>query len=110
MKLGTETGSLVNHMLSGSASEPSLGMGATVLYWTDRKAGTIVRVTPHTFTDQLDRVTRTDRNGMSEDQTYDCQPDPDGATYVFRRTKRGWRSSGVGVLIGQRRHYHDYSF
>lgn len=47
MKLGSQTGSLVNHIHSrGVIGQPSLtiGMGATELLWTDRHALTIVEI------------------------------------------------------------------
>jgi len=46
MKLGTDTGSAINHLYSRmtkDAPEPVEGMDATVLSWTDRYAGKIVR-------------------------------------------------------------------
>ena len=92
MKIGVETGSLMNYVLADSGPEPKVGMGATVLHWSDRSAGTIIKVTKNTFVVQEDKATRTDDNGMSESQSYDFVPDPNGATYTFRRTKRGWRS------------------
>jgi len=109
MKLGRETGSVVNHLMSGGIA-PEVGMGATVLHWTDRTAGTIIKVTPKTFTMQADNAVRTDENGMSEVQSYQYTPDPNGRLFVFRLTKRGWRCKGLGVCIGERRQYHDYSF
>jgi hypothetical protein len=47
MKLGTETGSVVNHLYSRAVigqPEPEVGMGVTMLFWTDRAPGTIQRV------------------------------------------------------------------
>ena len=38
-------GSLVNLVLDGSKPhEPEVGMGATILYWSDRSAATIMKV------------------------------------------------------------------
>ena len=120
MRLGTETNSLVNHLYSGAKmKEPEVGMGATVLCWTDRKAGTIVEVTDAGFTVQLDKATRTDNYGMSDTQHYAYEPDPSGSKYTFARVKRGkakgaWRENGSptgnGVLIGHRDHHYDFSF
>ena len=107
---GTETGSLMNHLLSRGNVAPQVGMGVTLLFWTDREAGTIIKVNPKTFTVQMDHAKRTDNNGMSESQEYEYTPNPNGRIYVFRLTKKGWRSKGTGCLIGQRRQYHDYSF
>lgn len=113
MKAGTETGSLMNHvMASGKQAEPKVGDGATICMWTDRKAGTIVKVTPTQVHVREDKATRTDKNGMSDSQEYTYEPDENGALTVFRKTKRGWRSTGGGsyLTIGVRRAYHDFSF
>lgn len=43
MKLGTQTGSLINHIMSNTvSSEIKVGMGATFLSWTDRHPGTLI--------------------------------------------------------------------
>ena len=121
MKLGTETGSLVNCLYNSATKiPPKVGMGATVLGWTDRHAGTITQVTEDgLFTVQEDKATRTDQNGMSEAQTYEYEPDPNGRLYHFSPVRRGnskgqirenGRKDGSGVLIGERRKYHDFSF
>jgi hypothetical protein len=120
MKAGTETGSLINHLYSRAAQiKPQVGMGATILCWTDRHAGTIIEVTADSFVVQEDRATRTDKNGMSDCQSYSYEPDPNGPRTTFKRVKRGkakgdWRENGVkdgrGVLIGRRDKHHDYSF
>jgi hypothetical protein len=110
MKAGTETGSLMNHVMSRGETKPEVGMGATILMWTDRKAGTIIKVTPTQVHVQVDKATRTDTNGMSESQEYAYERDTNGAVYVFRMTKRGYRCNGNGLGIGYRRAYHDYSF
>lgn len=119
MKAGTETGSLANHMYSrtvvhgsdGKPLQPVVGMGVTILMWTDRHAGTVVKVTPTQIHVQRDKATRTDNNGYSENQTYSYQSDPRGEITIFRKTLRGWRSKDKsGLLIGARDEYYDYSF
>lgn len=129
-KLGTETASVINHIMSRSTKgqpDPVVGMGATILHWTDRDAGTITKV----FTIgkdvaievQEDKATRTDKNGMSEMQDYAYEADPNGArsTWRFRNgvwkavrysedTKRWRQIEGSGLQIGVRRKYHDFSF
>ena len=110
MKAGTETGSLVNHILSDSRQPPSVGDGATILCWTDRKAGTIVKVTRTQVHVREDAATRADKNGMSESQEYSYAPDPNGSVHVFRMTKRGYRCGSLGLAIGIREQYYDYSF
>src|ERR1700734_2303534 len=100
LKAGTETGSLVNHMMSLSKlMTPEIGMGATILCWTDRHAATITHVTPKTITVARDIATRVDSNGMSECQKYRYEPDELCRNLeVFRLTKRGWRNKGGNAL------------
>jgi hypothetical protein len=108
---GTETGSLMNHVMSRSEAVPEVGMGATILCWTDRTAGTIIKVTPTQVHVQRDIATRIDHNGMSESQEYRYESDPNGIVEVFRMTKKGYRNlSRNGLLIGSRQAYYDYSF
>jgi len=127
LKLGTETGSLINHLYSRSAQidEIAVGVGATILSWSDRRAGTIIEVGANKageiteFCVQIDKATRTDTNGMSDAQTYSYEADPNGCTYRIKRVTRGkakgqWRVGGTkdgqGVLIGKRDKHFDYSF
>jgi len=114
MKLGTETGSLMNHIMSqcGNATDPKIGMGCTMLSYTDRHAGTIVKMTPKSITVQEDKAIRLDKNGMSESQQYEFAADPNGRRETFRLRKNGEYVSTGGrrLLIGKRDKYHDYSF
>lgn len=73
LKLGKETGSVMNCMMSANSSVPKVGEGATILLWTDRHAYTIVEVSPDLKKVKLQRCDsrRTDTNGMSESQEYD---------------------------------------
>ena len=112
MRLGSETGSVMNHLFTASRqAEPVVGMGATMCAWTDRHAGTIVKVTRTQVHVQEDNAVRIDSNGTSEQQTYAYSPNPNAPVIVFRKTKRGYRSKcGYGLLIGVRREYYDFSF
>lgn len=115
MKLGTETGSVNNWLLSGTKGQPvpEVGMGATILMWTDRKACTIVKVTPTQIHVQEDKAIRTDNNGMSECQSYRYESDTTAPVRIFRLTKSGaYRDGRKGpqLRIGERSAYHDYSF
>jgi hypothetical protein len=97
---------------------PEVGMAATVIYWTDRAAATIVEVSPNGRTVKVthDKATRTDTNGMSESQEYDYETDWLGprTAYTLRKNgrwvRRGDSMNGQGLAIGYRRTYHDYSF
>jgi len=112
MRLGSETGSAMNHVYTtGTQPNPEVGMGATMCSWTDRHAGTIVKVTPCQVHVQQDTAKRTDENGMSECQRYEYTPNPHAQITIFRHTKRGWRSKcGKRLMIGVRMEYYDYSF
>ena len=113
-------GCLIN-AISGSdpALAPEVGQGATILYWTDRRAATVIQVSAsdRSITVQFDKATRTDDNGMSESQRYSYEADPAAATRVFTKRKNGqWVAkgeslkSGQRLVLGHRRHYYDYSF
>lgn len=112
MKLGKQTGSLMNH-IEGSMTQPlpKVGDGATMLSWTDRHPATVIKVTRCTVTVQEDTAKRTDKNGMSECQTYDYSPNPAGSIRTFRRNSKGQLvGNGRFLFVGRREKYHDYSF
>lgn len=127
MRLGTQTGSLVNHVLtSGFGPEPHVGMPVTVCYWTDRSPGTIVEVNmkKRYIVVQDDDYTRVDSNGMSESQVYEYTQNPKNPTRIFRKNKKGgWdycsinpasnrliKAGGCSLYLGEREKYHDFSF
>jgi hypothetical protein len=125
MKLGTETNSLVNHLLSRTASlKPEVGMGCTILHWTDRSPATVVSIDDKFLVIQSDGYVRTDSNGMSESQTYEYSPDPNGGKYTFKMWKGQWKEvqqnpetgrwtlvkGGTKILIGRREKYEDFTF
>lgn len=113
MRLGKETGSVMNYLRGASAQpEPAVGMGCTMLAWTDRFPGTVVRVvSAKTIHVQEDIATRLDGHGMSESQVWSYTVNPEGRVHVFRLTQSGWRSKTGGHLqLGDRSRYHDYSF
>lgn len=136
MRIGTETASLVNHLYSRATTGqpiPVVGMGVTILSWTDRHAGTIHKVTEfggskvwqYEIEVSEDDAKRTDNNGMSECQEYEYTPRPDGYRSIFRFSRKSgeWVSGrinaetgkfkmvrGNGLIIGKRETYHDFSF
>ena len=113
-------GSLQNNILARSiqdAPAPVVGIGATILLWTDRHAATIVEVKSggKLVGVRKDKVTRTDSNGMSESQTYRFEPNIAAPVEWFSRRKNGryeQRGStfGFGLRIGDRQEYRDFSF
>lgn len=124
---GTETGSLMNHLMSGNTAQIAYpGMGCTILHWTDRTAATVVECNgPDFVTVQDDIATRADKNGMSDAQSYTYSRNPNGPKRHFKRDRKGaWRPAhqneagrwvfdgdgGNHLLLGERRHYHDFGF
>ena len=127
MKLGKHTGSLVNHIYSRAKSPtPEIGMGATLLSWSDRHPATVIDVFTHgKFTYvavQDDDAKRIDTNGISESQDYEYTRNPNGAIRYFRLKNDTWESvyidpdtnrfkKGCGsICFGLREKYYDYSF
>ena len=129
MKFGSETGSLVNHLMSTSSNdEPTIGTPATLLSWSDRAAATVTDVfvknerTIVEVTYDISTVVR----GSSADGSavYHYERDPSGSVRYFRREKTGewvcvrknedtgrWVKSGRGgILLGRRETYFDPSF
>lgn len=116
----THTGSFINLVQGNSRQqEPEVGMGATILMWTDRHAATVTEVSKSgkRIVVQEDTARRTDSNGMSDMQSYEFTPNPEGAKRAFTLRKNGaWvregepMKGGQRVAIGYRDHYYDYSF
>lgn len=109
---------LTSEMLT-SPIVPTVGMGATVCYYSDRHAGTIITVSKSgkRVTVQEDTATRTDKNGMSDAQAYSYEPNPNGSVTTFSKRKNGcWvrvgegSRSGTGLVLGTRDEHYDYSF
>lgn len=127
MRLGTETGSLVNHILtSGFGPEPYVGMPATICYWTDRSPATVVEVNmkKRYIVVQDDDYKRVDSNGMSESQVYEYTQNPENHKRIYRKNKKGvWvaqilnpetgrlnNASSGNLYLGKREKFHDFSF
>lgn len=95
MKLGTQTASLVNHLYSRAVigqPEPVVGMGATVLSWTDRHAATIVSVGTQRFKgkDLVAIVVQEDRATVVKGSCHDGS-----AEYEYAANPDGWRNEFV---------------
>ena len=131
MKLGTQTGSIVNHLHSRAVigqPEPAVGMGATMLLWSDRCACTIINVQQvrgkTIVTVQTDRATVTAGSSHDGSAVYSYARNPQGSEHHFRReddgrwqqvvinrqTGRWGKASGRGLRIGERDEYRDPSF
>lgn len=119
MNLGTQTPSFHNWAMAKSKQpDPIVGMGVTFLCYTDRHAGTIVRVeSPSRIVVREDHAIRTDGLGRSDQQTYRYMSNAEAAEQVFTKRKNGqWIKQGDPMTNGQviainvRDAYHDYSF
>lgn len=125
MKLGKETGSLTNAMMSHTGTFPVVGKGATLLSWTDRYAYFVNSVSADGKTCVIERAIaiREDNNGMSDAQSYRYERHaPGDTTPVTLRFRYGrWylqhgtpltgiSYSKINVCFGTMREYYDHSF
>lgn len=133
MKLGTQTGSVINHLHSRAVigqPEPVVGMGATVLLWSDRSACTITNVQQvrgkTIVTVQKDYATVVAGSSHDGSAEYRYSRNPGGSENHFRREDDGrWQQviinrqtgslgkvtgGGCGLRIGERDEYRDPSF
>jgi hypothetical protein len=118
LKAGTETGSLMNHIISGCRmAAPEVGMGGSILGWTDRRACTITEVSKSGKRVGIveDIATRVDKNGMSDSQEYSFERGSGSPTFFTLRKNGAWVRQGESIrgqrlAIGQRDHYYDFSF
>jgi hypothetical protein len=111
MKLGTETGSLVNHVIAKSDAVPEIGMACTILHWTDRTPGTVIEISKSgkTIKVQEDASAVMFRN-VAGQLVWGITRDPNGYVWTFRLTKSGWKSSGNGLRLGFAERYYDENF
>lgn len=123
MQLGTETGSVVNHLYSRHANNiPVAGKGATELKWTDRHAYFVNWVSDDLKECTIERAKaiRTDSNGMSECQVYEYERTGEIMDLKFRWN--AWRNfytcpytgkkknSKKSISFGFMEEYYDFSF
>lgn len=96
-----------------------VGDGATLCYWSDRHAGTIIAVSPSgkRISVQRDIATRVDSNGMSGNQEYTFLPNPASHIYEFTMRKNGYfvqvgedMKNGTICHTTGRYEYYDFSF
>ena len=86
MKIGTETGSLVNWVQSAYTGTPVVGEGATEFHWTDRSAYTVTEVAAGGKSCTIVRdKTRRLFEGMTDAQQYEYSPrEGKGEKLVFK--------------------------
>jgi hypothetical protein len=127
MRLGTETGSVINHLMSRSVigePTPDVGMGATILMWSDRHAGTITMIKGDIIEVTEDDYKPISGSILNGDVKWEFTYNPNGRTSYFRKSKTGlwenvvfnketgrWKkSNGQGLIIGRREKYYDPHF
>lgn len=130
MKLGTQTGSLINHLIAGAntLAEIKAGTPATILSWSDRAPATVFRVFKvgsSTIVETRDDLyKRIDNNGMSESQEYEYKININGSqsywkidkngdvsrVYLKRETGRWVKAKSGSIAFGRREKYHDFTF
>jgi len=102
-----------------------VGMGATIYLFSDAHAATVVEVERFKSgarKGQVKRIllredtaTRTDPNGISEEQRYTYEPNPNGIEEWYtphKKNRTAFVSKGNcrSASVGRRRTYFDYSF
>jgi len=120
LKAGSETGSLVNYVYSSGNVMPEVGMGATLLMWSDRMPYTIHKVEGKKIWASPDNYKRIDDNGpYTESQDYEYSNPNENKPEkweIFRLRKNGrWVKVGQSLKstplhIGKREAYIDPSF
>ncbi len=93
---------------------PEVGMGATLMMYSDRHAYTITKIEGNKLWAVQDKAIRTDDNGMSDSQSYRYEPGT-GEPEVFTLRKDGrWHEGttlkGSVLQVGERDHYYDHGF
>lgn len=101
-----------------------VGDGATIRYWSDRNACTVIKVTPNSITIQRDKAILSpdfhpDWSGGAQpycfnngDQTYTYERDPNGEIYkaYYSARKRGYFVNKTLRVIVGRHEFYDYNF
>jgi hypothetical protein len=118
------TNSLVNGVMGGARQiEPEVGMGATVLHWTDRSPATIVAVhrnksgavTGVSIQGDVATVIKGGEHNGSAEYTYAANPEAPITRYTVRQNGAFVREgsgakNGERIAIGRRERYYDPSF
>jgi len=104
--MGKIYGCIQNRLMAAAKMpEPKVGMGVTELLWSDRHAYEVIEVQDKTHCKiRALKAERTDRNGISESQSYKYTSDPDGKVkYLVFRGGR-WRSrKAEDVFLGDKK-------
>lgn len=116
LKLGTQTGSFVNWMMSQGQTPPVVGKGATVLLWTDRHAYFVDYVSKDGKEIAIERpdCKRVDDLRMSDSQEYTYGRNANANKITLRFKYGKWRDKQTGqvynIKFGYMDEYYDFSF
>lgn len=88
-----------NMYFNGTHGNIKVGTYATIYYWSDRHAYEVIEVKDqnHITIRQLDAI-RTDKNGMSDYQSYEYKSNPKNHTMNIEKTRYGWKEVYVYTL------------
>lgn len=97
LKIGTQTGSVINWMMSANATLPEVGKGATILSWTDRHAYEVVSVSDDCNTVEIKRclVKALKCNAFTEDQEWDYSKLSEHTETIVWRNEKWQKKSHV---------------
>lgn len=115
--MSQQYGSLINYVWTGyKQPEPEVGVGATLLLWTDRHAYTITKI----YSERKIGVKRDKAISIgpsrysSESQKYYYEYDNTSPEEIFTKRKNGaWKKMNTNhsvLIIGYRDEYYDPSF
>lgn len=114
-----ETGSIINTIYSKNKGEivPEVGMPATLVCWSDRKAGEILEVSDNKMTLKWRPFdAKALHKGMTDSgQEWDLTSNPNNPVLTFSYRKNGqWIEKGEKrgniLVLNLKNHFYDYSF
>lgn len=108
LKIGTQTGSVINWMMSANATLPVVGKGATVLSWTDRHAYEVVEVSEdmNTVIIKACIAKALQCNAYTEDQKWDySELSQNSETLVWKNNK--WMKK-IQTIEFDNKYYAEY--
>ena len=101
MKLGKETGSFFNHLMSRDVTPPVVGKGATKFMWSDRHAYDVLAVDEKDKSCLIRRskAERTDNLGMSDIQNYKYSTDEEAVAIRLIYRRGAWREDRKTIVF-----------